>query len=94
MPSITPGEAAETLARALEKAKPSHIGDFYSELFPDKPAVSPPTAEGLARHVRDGIEPEELVDLWNVVYPEHRNVHYDEDTNRIHYSDTSYEYAD
>lgn len=76
-------EAAERLAKAVEKARPSDLAEFYSKLFPEKPSPTPPIASVLAQHVRSELEPEEIVDLWNVVFPEDRHVWYNEETNAI-----------
>ncbi|MHC5541359.1 hypothetical protein ACYOEI_24320 [Singulisphaera rosea] len=41
----------------------------------------------MARHIRDGLEAEEIVDLWNVVFPTDRHVWYDEGSRVIHYNE-------
>ena len=93
MPSVTMTEAAEKLAAGVEKARPSDLGEIYAELFPEKPSPVPPVAD-IACHVRSGLAAEELVDLWNVVFPRHRNVRYDEETKAIHYNEELLEFAD
>jgi hypothetical protein len=94
MPTIPLPEAAERLAEGVEQAKPSHLAEFYSELFPEKPAPTAPVASDIAKHIRSGLEPEELVDLWNVVFPEDRHVWYNEETNSIHYKEEVVGYVD
>ncbi len=70
--------AVERLAQAVDAASPEDLADFYAELFPDKPGLCPADAasrrDEVAKYVRTKMEPEELVDLWNVVFPTHRNV--------------------
>ena len=41
----------------------------------------------MARHIRDGLAAEEIVDLWNVVFPDDCNVWYNEETKAIHYNE-------
>ena len=53
-----------------------------------------PSAADLAQHVRSGLEAEEIVDLWNVVFPDDRNVWYDEEDDKIHYNEEAIGYAE
>ncbi len=94
MPALSTNEAAEKLARGVEKARPSDLGEIYAELFPEKPSATPLTAGDVARYIRGGLEAEELVDLWNVVFPEDRNVWYNEETKAIHYNEELVGYLD
>jgi hypothetical protein len=94
MPALSASEAAERLARGVEKAKPSALAEIYAELFPEKHAAPEPSAAELAQHVRSGLEVEELVDLWNVVFPADRNVWYDEGDEKIHYNEDAVGYAE
>ena len=79
MPINTTGEAIDRLIEAVEQAQADDLAEIYTELYPDRQA---PDATGSARsplirqivdHIRQGIEPEEVIDLWNVIYPEDRN---------------------
>jgi hypothetical protein len=94
MPALSINEAAERLAKVVEKAKPTVLGEIYAELFPEKPVATPLSATDLARHIRSGLEAEEIVDLWNVVFPADRNVWYDEEDEEIHYNEEMVGYAD
>jgi len=94
MPALSKTEAAEKLARCVEKAKPSDLPEIYSELFPEMTPASPPVASEIARYVRSGLEAEEIVDLWNVVFPEDRNVWSDEESKSIHFNEEVFGYAD
>lgn len=94
MPALSTNEAAERLAKSVEKAQPTALAEIYAELFPEKPAAAAPTAADLARHIRNGLAAEELVDLWNVVFPEDRNVWYDEEDEKIHYNEEVVGYAE
>lgn len=93
MPSVSMDEAAERLAVGVEAARPGDLGEIYAELFPEKPAPVPPAAD-IARHVRSGLAAEELVDLWNVLFPRDRDVRYDDETKTIHYNDGALVYDD
>ncbi|MFO0864524.1 MAG: hypothetical protein U0744_07720 [Gemmataceae bacterium] len=94
MPALSTNEATERLARGVEKANPTALAEIYAELFPEKPVNGAITAADLARHVRSGLEAEELVDLWNVMFPADRNVWYDEEDEKIHYNEEALGYAD
>ncbi|MGO9597348.1 MAG: hypothetical protein ACLP7Q_04940 [Isosphaeraceae bacterium] len=94
MPMLSKAEAAERLAASVERAKPSQLPEIYSELFPERAPAAPPVASEIARHIRGGLEAEEIVDLWNVVFPEDRNVWYEDETKAIHFNEEVAEYAD
>jgi hypothetical protein len=94
MPALSTHEAAERLAGVVERAKPAALSEFYAELFPESPVAARPSAAELASHVRSGLEAEELVDLWNVVFPLDRNVWYDEEARQIHYNEECVGYAE
>ena len=74
--------------------------EIYAELFPGRPlpnvagAKAKALAVELARHIRSGIEPEEVVDLWNVVFPADRNVYYDEEHEVVRYNEEEPWYAE
>lgn len=94
MPTLSTVDATELLAKGVERARPSELAEIHSELFPERLADGPPTAADLARYVRGGLEAEELVDLWNVVFPADRNVRYDEEDEKIHYNEEAFGYAE
>jgi hypothetical protein len=94
MPALSTNEAAERLAKVVSKAKPPALSEIYAELFPEKSVAAAPSAADLAQHVRSGLEAEELVDLWNVVFPADRNVWYDEEKEKIHYNEAVVGYAE
>jgi hypothetical protein len=88
MPAIPKSEAAEKLARAVEAASSDDLVDIYTELFPEK--VLPQSSEAnlpveITSYIRAKIEPEEIVDLWHVVFPADRNVCYDEEEGVVRY---------
>jgi hypothetical protein len=82
MPAIRKCEAVEKLAQAVDAASCEDLVDIYAELFPDRERLHPidtgKRRPEIADYVRTKMAPEEMVDLWNVVFPSHRNVYYDE----------------
>jgi hypothetical protein len=95
MPALPKDKATEKLVAAVEAAKPSALAEIYSELFPDRrPSGAQPSAADLVQHMRSGLEAEEIVDLWNVVFPADWNVRYDEEDDRIHYNEEALGYAE
>jgi hypothetical protein len=94
MPTISEAEAAEKLARGVERAEPSDLAEIYCEIFPQEAPPTAPVASDIAEHIRSGIEPEVIVDLWNVVFPKDRNVWYNEAEGLIHYNEETFGYAD
>ena len=66
----------------------------YNELFPEEPASESRASgdvallfEPIVEHIRHGLEPEEVVDLWNVVFPRDRAIYFDEEDKLLHYGD-------
>jgi hypothetical protein len=89
MPAIPKAEAVERLAKAVEKASSDDLLQIFTELYPARPLpdVSGSKAELLAKtlaaHIREEIEPEEIVDLWSVVFPAERHVYWDEEDDAL-----------
>ena len=92
MPTIPLDEAARRITDEVKEMANDDVVEAYNELFPDEPA-SDQTANGNAAslvarivdRIKRRIEPEELVDLWNVVFPKDRQVYYDESSRLVHY---------
>lgn len=94
MPTITRDRAVHLLTGAVQKAHPDDLAEIYNELFPEEP-----TTEGEARkapgtlvqrvvdHINNGLEVEEILDLWNVIFPEHHDVWFDEEGDTFHYGE-------
>jgi hypothetical protein len=98
MPAIRKSEAVSKLAQTVDAASRDDLADIYSELFPDRPRLLPADAEQrraeIAEHVRTKLEPEEIVDLWNLVFPAHRNVYYDDADGLLCYTEEEPRYAE
>jgi hypothetical protein len=95
MPAITKDQALERLAGEVrEKFGPDELLEVYNEVFPDDPRTEAdahkdtgPLIAKLVDHIRGGREMEEIVDLWGLIFPRHRNVWYDDEAERIHYNE-------
>jgi hypothetical protein len=67
--------------------------EIYAELYPENSlpdvcgAKAALFAAEIVAHIRAAIEPEEVVDLWNVVFPTDRDVYYDEQDGSLRYND-------
>lgn len=94
MPVLSTIEAADRLAKVVETSAPAILWEISAELFPKESEVPTLSAIDLAKHVRSGLAAEELVDLWNVVFPADRNVWYDEEGEMIHYNEELVGYAE
>jgi hypothetical protein len=94
MPAISIDIAARRLANAVEQARPTELTEIQAELFPEGLASNSPSAADLARHVREGLQPEEVVDLWNVVFPEDRNVWFNEADDNLYFNEEMVGYAE
>ena len=94
MPALSITEAAEKLAKGVENARESELAEIYTELFPEKVLTPTPAASEIARHIRNGLEAEEMVDLCNVVFPKDLNVWYDEESGAIQYNEEMAGYLD
>lgn len=67
------------------------LRDIYRELFPEKEraASETPTKDALLHEIRtalvEGIEPEQIVDLWHAVFPGDRRIYFDESDSLLHF---------
>jgi hypothetical protein len=88
MPTLSRNEVTEKLVGGVMAAKPSILREIVAELFPEgKSSEELNSAVAIARHIKQGLESEEIVDLWNVVFPADRNVWYDEGDDRFHFNE-------
>ncbi len=94
MPALSRREATERLVQSVESMDVDDLLDFHNELFPQdrKSELGPGEAEAADRrkileYIGRGLEVEEIVDLWNVAFPDSYNVHYDDEAGSIQYSE-------
>jgi hypothetical protein len=99
MSPIPVKDAVERLAKVVEKASSDDLVQFYNELHPANrlPAVNGMKAKQLAKElsaqIRAGIEPEEIVDLWHVVFPT-VHVRYEEEHDVLRHIERQSSYAE
>jgi len=94
MPDVKIVAAAERIATAIEAASPGVICEVASDMLDLPHGGSDRSAHDLATAIRAGVEPELLVELWNVVFPEDHDVWFNEETNELHYDSRLVESAD
>ncbi len=94
MATISQQQAIERVSRAVREAQPDDLVEIYNEVFPDEPttedeavANSATLVNRITAHIDQGLEVEEILDLWNVIYPTYRRVWFDEDSGLIHYDE-------
>lgn len=94
MATIPRLEAIGRLTQAVEAAGVDDLVEIYNELFPEGPingdntsADRPALVNKIVAHIASGLEVEEIVDLWNVIFPAHRDVWFDEDEDLMHYDE-------
>jgi len=96
--AIVPRDAAvQRLLAEIEQSKWDDILAVYDELFPESSGSSAPSDNEDTRrdsmiaaiqcHAKQGLEVEEILDLWNVVFPKHVNVWYEEESETIHFNE-------
>jgi hypothetical protein len=95
MPEATKEKALELLTNEVqEKLGADELLEVYNEIFPDDPYTeeevhedSWPLVGQLVDHINSGLEIDEVMDLWGLIFPKHRNVWYDDEEERIHYNE-------
>lgn len=95
MTIVSREQAIDLLTKQVEE----HFGvdellEVDNELFSEEPSTAEeahedcfPLVERIVDHLNSGLEPEEIVDVWPVIFPQHRNVWYDEEEERFHYDE-------
>jgi hypothetical protein len=87
-------KATEVLTAEIEKAEDADLIEYHNELFPEEKAVfgSPQTRIDQVRakvlgHIKKGLEIEEVLSLWWVVFPFGNRIWYDEEANRFEFKE-------
>jgi hypothetical protein len=103
MSVITKEEALKRLTKEVEHHLDAYdLHGIYNDLFPknrttiDEARTNPaPLIARIVAEINRGLEPEEIVDMWDLVFPKHRNVWYEETEGMIHYqNETESQYTD
>lgn len=95
MAVVTKDKALELLTNEVqEKLGADELLEVYNEVFPDDPYTEEevhedvtPLIDRLVDHVNSGLAVEEVIDLWGLIFPRHRNVWYDDEEERLHYNE-------
>lgn len=94
MAKITKEEAVQKLSDEIAAFSWDDVIETHNELFPFEPLsvdADPKGVERVRKKVMDritgGIEAEEIIDLWNVVFPSDRNVWYDDEGDCVRYNE-------
>jgi hypothetical protein len=91
---ITEQQAVDRLTEAAKTAKADDLVENYNEFFPANP-IGLDEAKRKSRillkkiivHIDAGLEGEEILDLWHVVFPSHRRVSFDEDEGVLRHAE-------
>lgn len=95
MPVVTKAQALKELTNEIQdQLDADELHEVYDEIFPDAARTEAgakednwPLVEQLVDHVYSGLEVEEIMDLWGLIFTRHRNVWYDDEEERIHYDE-------
>jgi len=94
MSEVSRDDAVQRLASEIEKFAWDDLVETHNELLPFAPVSidSDPQDTNklkgtILSRVADGLEAEEIIDLWNVVFPADRNVWYDDENECVHYNE-------
>lgn len=86
--------AIQRLKTAVRQAGPDDLAEIHNELFPEEPVAEDDAtrnqhdvANRVNVHIDSGLEVQEILDLWNVVFPAHRRVWFDEEQDGICYDE-------
>src|SRR5262249_48914387 len=85
MPVVTKEQVLELLASGgQENLRADELLEVFQEVFPDRRlteeevhADSWPLIEQFIAHINSGLEIDEVMNLWGVIFAKHRNVWYD-----------------
>ena len=95
MPTVNKEQALELLTGALQETLDTdELLEVYNEVFPDQTHTEEEAhedsfrlVEQLVDHIDSVLEIEEIIDLWGLILPKHRNVWYDDEEEKIHYNE-------
>jgi hypothetical protein len=92
MPVLTKKKAVEVLSAEIRRGEPHDLVEIHNELFPrqrinEEVAERDPAAVSakIFKHIEAGLEIEEILDLWNVIFPRYPRRWYDEVNKKLHF---------
>ena len=101
MVTIPKTEAVRRLSENIASMDSDDLREVYNELFPSDPMSRHQIAEGMEpfvkrihEHIAKGLELEEIVDLWRVVFPELRKPSFGDDTDTIQFLERTMQYTE
>lgn len=103
MVEVARDQAVQKLVQEVPSLRPDDLAEVFNELFPTQPTTEQEAKKNRTRlldrvteHIRRGLQAEEIVALWPLVFPTHWNVVYNDETNSIEYREEAEpaEYAD
>lgn len=90
MAGITQSEAIKRMLQEIETFPEYDVVEIYNDLFPRTPVkVAEVIGERdrllkvIVDYVHRGLELDETIDLWNVVFPEEPTLYWDEEENQF-----------
>lgn len=90
MPAITRNEAVSRISGEIERSASDDLVEIHNELFPDAASLADEDDQligAIRDRIQAGLEVEEIVDLWNIVFPKDRNVWYDDENESLHFNE-------
>ncbi|HQZ68145.1 MAG TPA: hypothetical protein PLY87_23805 [Planctomycetaceae bacterium] len=94
MSEIAVNVAVQRLSKKIEEFSWDDIIESHNELFPfqalsveEEPKEIELVRKKVMDRIENGLEAEEVVDLWNVVFPSDRNVWYDEENECVRFNE-------
>jgi hypothetical protein len=92
MSPISTDQAAELFIEAVKNASPDYLVAFHNELFTrqkttQEAAEKNPQAflKRVLDHIQQGLEIDEVLDFWNVVFPRRQRLSWDEEDGLFHF---------
>jgi hypothetical protein len=93
MKEVPLDQALKMLTKEVAEDLPlDEVVEVHNELFPDHavPELNPhqdkaPLVKRIIDHINGGREPEEVRDLWSLIFTKHRRIWYNEEENTINY---------
>jgi hypothetical protein len=92
MPILTKKKAVEAITAEVHRGTPADLAEIHNELFPRFPitvkeAERDPAAVSakVLKHIEAGLEIEEILDLWHMLFPGHRDSWFDEEKKKFHF---------
>jgi hypothetical protein len=96
MPAIAREQAVQMMRNEVDRLDAGDLVEFHNELFPrnkvPRQAVQgdvTPLFEKIVEHFNRGLEVDEILDLWNFLFPEKHVDAYDEEADALEYKDKS-----